>query len=56
MDDRERNQAEQTEKDDAEATEHEVNPADDPGPRGNEEIDPERLRRAEEDLDRTLPG
>lgn len=39
-----------------EAAQHEVNPADDPGPRGNEEIDSERLDRAEEDLDRTLPG
>ena len=36
--------------------EHQVDPAENPGPRGNQEVDPERLDRDEEDLDRTLPG
>jgi hypothetical protein len=30
-----------------------VNPADDPGPRGNQEIDKGRLERDVEDLERT---
>ena len=46
----------QSQADEHETAEHEVNPADDPGPRGNEEVDPERLERAREDLERTLPG
>ena len=34
------------------ASDHEVNPASNPGPRGNQEIDPERVDRGEEDLGR----
>jgi len=37
-------------------SDHEVDPADDPGPRGNPEVDPERVDRGEEDLDRTVPS
>jgi hypothetical protein len=35
-----------------EVPEREVDPAEDPPPRGNEEIDEERLERDREDLDR----
>ena len=31
----------------------EANPAENPGPRGNQEVDPERVERGVEDLDRT---
>jgi hypothetical protein len=34
------------------AGDHEVDPADNPGPRGDEEVDSERLERDEEDLGR----
>lgn len=47
----------ETRQDDAQdAPEREVNPAEDPGPRGNDEADPERVAQEQEDLDRTLPG
>jgi hypothetical protein len=35
-----------------EPAEREVNPAESPGPRGNPEVDPERVERDHEDLDR----
>ena len=31
---------------------HEADPSTGPGPRGNQDIDPERVERVEEDLDR----
>ena len=31
---------------------HEVNPADNPGPRGNDDVDQDRLDRDREDLER----
>jgi hypothetical protein len=34
------------------AGDHEVDPAENPGPRGNEDVDEERLKRDEEDLGR----
>lgn len=34
------------------AGDHEVNPADGPGPRGNPETDEERVSRSREDLER----
>ena len=36
------------------AGDHEVDPADNPGPRGNPDPDPERVEREEEDQDRTI--
>jgi hypothetical protein len=32
----------------------EADPAEDPGPRGNQDVDSERLEREEEDAERTL--
>ena len=40
-------------KDTEQAPEREADPAENPPPRGNEEIDEERLERDLEDLDRT---
>ena len=34
------------------AGDREVNPADNPGPRGNDDVDPDRLENDREDLDR----
>lgn len=35
------------------ASDHEADPAENPGPRGNQDIDRERVGGDEEDLDRT---
>lgn len=49
---RHRGEAQEDPQASGDASDHEVNPADDPGPRGNQEPDPERVDRDEEDLDR----
>lgn len=48
----ERNQQEQSPAEADERPEREANPADNPGPRGNQEADPERVEGSLENIDR----
>lgn len=47
-----RDEAQEGPKASGDASDHEVDPAEGPGPRGDQEVDPERVERVEEDLDR----